>query len=224
MFRMARMPRLLLVCCLAMALPQFAAADLAVFTDGRVLRVEDAVLIDDEIHLQLPGGGTLQISAGRIDRVVDDEIDHSNPPTPTTADCHYEWVDEALPDGLPFAQLIEQAARSADLHPRLLAALVRAESAFDPWAVSRAGAQGLCQLMPSAAADHNVRNPFDPRENLRGGASHLRLMLDRFDDLSLALAAYNAGAATVDRYGGVPPYRETQRYLRFILGEFCEIS
>lgn len=196
-------------------------ADLAVFTDGRVLRVDDAQLVGDEIHLQLPGGGTLEIPAQRIDRVVDDEVDRSPPPEPMTAGCAFTWIDERLPTQTPFGSLIENAARAADLNPRLLVALVRAESAFDPQAVSRVGAQGLCQLMPSAAADHNVRDVFDPAENLRGGASHLRLLLDRFDNLPLALAAYNAGATTVDRYGGVPPYRETRGFLRRILGEYC---
>ena len=75
--------------------------------------------------------------------------------------------------------------------------------------------------MPSAASDHGVNDVFDPKENLRGGADHLRLMLDRFDSLPLALAAYNAGAATVERFDGIPPYRETQEYVRRILGWFC---
>lgn len=198
-----------------------AWADLAVFTNGRVLRVADAQLVGDKIHLQLPGGGTLEIPAHRIDRVVDDEVDHSPSPDPMTAGCAFAWIDEELPTETPFGSLIQDAARAADLNPRLLAALVRAESAFDPAAVSRVGAQGLCQLMPAAAADHNVTNAFDPAENLRGGASHLRLLLDRFDNLPLALAAYNAGATTVDRYGGVPPYRETRGFLQRILGEYC---
>jgi len=116
---------------------------------------------------------------------------------------------------------IDDAAERAGIHPRLLAALVAAESAFDPWAVSRAGASGLTQLMPAAAADHDVADVFDPGQNLRGGAEHLRAMLDRFGSLPLALAAYNAGAATVERYGGVPPFRETHQYLRAVLESYC---
>jgi hypothetical protein len=198
-----------------------AHADLAVFTDGRVLRVEDAQLVGEKIHLVLIGGGLLEIPALRIDRVVDDEVDHSQPPFAFGGDCNPSWREYRLPDAIPYADLIEDAARAADLDPRLLAALVRAESNFDPVAVSRVGARGLCQLMPSAAADHKVRDVFDPAENLRGGATHLRVLLDRFESLDLALAAYNAGAATVDRYGDVPPYRETRGFLRRILGEFC---
>lgn len=196
-------------------------AELAVFVDGRVLRVEDAHLVGDDIHLILPGGGRLEIPAERIDRVVDDEIIRGGESEDPYGNCPAGWVDDSLPSTVPFAALIGEAARSADLNPRLLAALVRAESAFDPLAVSRVGARGLTQLMPSAAADHGVSDPFDPADNLRGGAAHLRLMLDRFDSLPLALAAYNAGAATVDRYGGVPPYRETRGFLSRILGEFC---
>jgi soluble lytic murein transglycosylase-like protein len=75
--------------------------------------------------------------------------------------------------------------------------------------------------MPAAALDHRVQDPFDPADNLRGGAAHLRLMLDRFGSLTLALAAYNAGAATVTRYGDVPPYAETRGYVRRILENFC---
>ena len=128
---------------------------------------------------------------------------------------------EDLPAELPFADAITAAARRADLHPWLVAAVVQAESAFDPRAVSRAGAAGLMQLMPAAAEDHAVSDVFDPADNLRGGAAHLRAMLDRFGSLTLALAAYNAGAATVDRYRGAPPYRETREYIRRVLKVFC---
>ncbi len=196
-------------------------ADLAVFVDGRVLRVEDARLIGDEIRLELVGGGVLEVPATRIDRVVDDEIDHSEEGRGFGGNCDASWRETRLPDAVPYADLIEDAARDADLDPRLLTALVRAESNFDPVAVSRAGAGGLCQLMPSAAIDHGVEDVFDPVENLRGGAAHLRRLLDRFERLDLALAAYNAGAATVERYDGVPPYRETRGFIRRILGEFC---
>ena len=77
------------------------------------------------------------------------------------------------------------------------------------------------QLMPSAAAEHEIRDVFDPVENLHGGAQHLRNMLDRFASLPLALAAYNAGATTVERYDGIPPYKETRNYVRRVLAIFC---
>ena len=122
---------------------------------------------------------------------------------------------------LPFREPIASAARAADLDPWLVASVVQVESLFDPKAVSRAGAAGLMQLMPAAAAEHKVRDVFDPVENLRGGAEHLRLMLDRFRSVPLALAAYNAGASTVERYDGIPPYKETRDYVRKVLRLFC---
>jgi soluble lytic murein transglycosylase-like protein len=207
----------------ALALPAPADALLAVFTDGRVLKVEDARLEGDRIVLDLTDDGVLEVPAVRIERVVADEIELTAE-LPAVGRCAAGWADEPLPDGLPFRSEIVAAARAADLHPWLLAAVVSAESAFDPDAVSRAGAKGLTQLMPSAAADQRVADPFDPADNLRGGASHLRGLLDRFHDLTLALAAYNAGPTTVARYEGVPPYRETHAYLRRVLGVFCPES
>jgi hypothetical protein len=211
---------MLLLSVLAIGAAAPAAAKIAVFTDGRILKVQDAYLDGDRIVLDLAEGGRLVVPAVRIDRVVADEIEELPEPVETVA-CEAAWADEPLPDWVPFRASIQAAAKGADLHPWLLAALVQAESAFDPRAVSRAGARGLTQLMPAAAADHGVDDVFDPDENLRGGAGHLRLMLDRFSSLPLALAAYNAGAATVERYQGVPPYRETRGYVRRILSAFC---
>ena len=121
------------------------------------------------------------------------------------------------------AEIAEAAAREG-LDPGLLKALVRAESGFNANAVSRAGAQGLTQLMPGTAAALGVANPFDPRQNLAGGARYLRQQLDRFGDLEPALAAYNAGPAAVVRYGGVPPFPETQAYVTNVLGYLAEQS
>lgn len=202
-----------------------AHALLAVFTDGRVLRVEDARLEGASLVLTLPGGGILEVAATRIDRVVSDEITRIPLDAPVgPVRCSWRWRDEPLPEWTPFRTEIATAARTFDLHPWLVAAVVEAESAYEPTAVSRAGAAGLMQLMPAAAADHGVTDPFDPQQNLAGGAAHLRSMLNRFDDLQLALAAYNAGAATVDRHGGVPPYGETRRYIHTVLTVFCPAS
>ena len=114
-------------------------------------------------------------------------------------------------------QLIDETARSYRLPPALVKAVIAAESAFDPEAVSRKGAQGLMQLMPETAADLGVDDPLEPESNVRGGAGYLRAMIDRYGDLSRALAAYNAGPSAVDRYGGVPPYRETRDYVDRVL-------
>ena len=200
--------------------PTEAFGKLAVFVDGRVLKVADARLEGAQIVLELRGGGTVEVPATHVDRVIADEGEEAARPL-DPVECPASWSPEPLPDALPFRDAIAEAARTADLHPWLVAAVVQAESAFDPWARSRAGAAGLMQLMPAAALDHRVADVFDPTENLRGGSAHLRAMLDRFGSLTLALAAYNAGAATVERYQGVPPYRETRSYVRRVLALFC---
>jgi soluble lytic murein transglycosylase-like protein len=114
---------------------------------------------------------------------------------------------------------IVKAAQKYDLPVNLITSVIRAESNFDARAVSRAGAQGLMQLMPETARALGVKNPFDVEENIDGGSRYLRKMLDSFGgDIKLALAAYNAGPEAVIKYGGtVPPYRETQQYVKRVL-------
>lgn len=118
-----------------------------------------------------------------------------------------------------YERIIELVASQENLRPELLHAVVRTESAYNPVAVSPAGATGLMQLMPATAARYRVANIDDPTENLRGGARYLRDLLDMFgNDLQLALAAYNAGENAVAQYGNrIPPYPETQRYVRKVL-------
>jgi soluble lytic murein transglycosylase-like protein len=120
-----------------------------------------------------------------------------------------------LPARIAYNDAIAEAADLYDLDPNLIRAVIRAESAFNPFAVSRAGAQGLMQLMPDVAAELDVLDPFDPRQNILGGARYLRWLLDRNKgNLNLAVASYNAGPGTVDRYNGIPPYRETRNYVK----------
>jgi soluble lytic murein transglycosylase-like protein len=116
-----------------------------------------------------------------------------------------------------FEPLIYEAARRYQLDAALIRAVILTESAFDPFAVSTAGALGLMQLMPALAAELGVEDPFDPRENVMGGVRYLRQLLEAHDgDLALALASYNAGPGNVARYGGVPPFPETRSYIRKI--------
>jgi soluble lytic murein transglycosylase-like protein len=116
-----------------------------------------------------------------------------------------------------YDHLIARAARQAGLPAALVKAVVKAESNFQPRAVSRKGAQGLMQLMPDTAAAVGVQDPLEPADNLEGGARYLRAMIERYGNWNHALAAYNAGPEAVDRYGGVPPFRETREYVKRVL-------
>jgi hypothetical protein len=127
----------------------------------------------------------------------------------------------SLHRGESFRDLIETIALEQGVHPDLIFAMTQVESNFDPWAVSIKGAQGLMQLMPATADRLGVANPFDPTQNIRGGARYLRHLLDRFrGDIRLALAAYNAGESAVLAADGIPPYRETRNYVRKVLRLF----
>ena len=122
-----------------------------------------------------------------------------------------------MPPDEAYEDLIQEAAGTFDLDPALIRAVMQTESSFNPTVVSRVGARGLMQLMPALAEEMGVRDSFDPRENIMGGARYLRELLDRFrGNVRLALASYNAGPTAVAKYGRVPPFRETQRYVKQI--------
>ncbi|SFG07174.1 Transglycosylase SLT domain-containing protein [Halobacillus alkaliphilus] len=115
-------------------------------------------------------------------------------------------------------QIIKKASQHYGVDEKLIQSVVQAESNFDADVVSHAGAQGLMQLMPATAEGLGVKDPFNPEENVMGGTKYLKQMLDRYDGNSrLALAAYNAGPGNVDKYGGVPPFQETQNYVSKVL-------
>ncbi|HEX5236545.1 MAG TPA: lytic transglycosylase domain-containing protein [Silvibacterium sp.] len=137
------------------------------------------------------------------------------PATPQAATPEAELTQSEL------HQLLATAGAAHNLNTELLASVVREESGGRTHAISRAGAQGLMQLMPGTAAELGVSNAFAPGENVRGGAAYLDTLLHRYhDNLALALAAYNAGPAAVDRWHGIPPYLETQLYVARVIHEF----
>jgi soluble lytic murein transglycosylase-like protein len=114
--------------------------------------------------------------------------------------------------------VIDRHCESQSLDPKLVQAVIQVESGYNHRARSQKGAMGLMQLMPATASLYRVEDPYDPEENVRGGTRYLRHLVDRFPGrLDLAVAAYNAGPAAVERYGGIPPYRETRDYVRRVL-------
>ena len=129
----------------------------------------------------------------------------------------------AVPQDQAYDDLIREAARRYALDEDLIRAVIRAESSFDPLQVSPAGAKGLMQIMPMLAKELGVTDPFDPRQNVMAGARYLRRLLDSHSgNISLTLASYNAGPATVRRYKGMPPFRETRNYVKKIKGYLAE--
>jgi soluble lytic murein transglycosylase-like protein len=138
-----------------------------------------------------------------------------------------EFIEEVMhemaeaPAGTDLRALATAAAKRHGLDPALVLAVANVESGLRPSAVSPKGARGLMQLMPPTARDMGVTDVFDPLQNLEGGTRYLRELLSRYDgDLKRALAAYNAGPGAVDKYKGVPPYRETLAYVRRVLEKY----
>ncbi len=209
----------------ALALCLFAPAlraELVVLDDGRFFKVTAYEIRGDSARLTLRVGGRITLPLDRVAHVVDDEWVPPDPPAATAsaaAGRSWRFSDDLPVPQVPYGKEIYAAARRHGLDPELVAAVVRAESAFDVRAVSPVGARGLMQLMPATARRFGLRGDdvFDAAGNVDAGASYLGWLLDRFDgDLSLALAAFNAGEGTVDRYRGVPPFRETRSYIRRI--------
>jgi hypothetical protein len=198
-----------------------AVAELAILVDGSVLKVEAYEVHDRKVRFELPAGGQLTLSIQRVERIVDDEIVPEEERIEEEGEFVLAFSDADEVPETPYGELIYETARRYDLSARLVAAMVRAESAFDPGAVSSKGARGLLQLMPATAERFGVKRHeiHDPERNLEGGVKYLKWLATRFSgDLPRILAGYNAGEGTVDRYDGVPPFRETTNYIKRIFG------
>ncbi len=177
----------------------------------------------DHIAIYIGDGKMIEAPRTGLDiRIVDvpstpDVIRRILPDGAAAATASTSGAAARVSDGTPYAGLINAAAARTGVPGELLAAVARQESGFNPKAVSPAGAQGLMQLMPGTARGLGVENPFDPAQAIDGAARLLKSLIDRFGQTDLALAAYNAGPGAVARYDGVPPYRETQNYVRNVM-------
>jgi soluble lytic murein transglycosylase-like protein len=200
----------LLACtaCLLVAAP--AGAELVYFASGQSLSVKGHREEGSRTVLVLRSGGEIVCDSSLIDRFAPDEIPHPEAAAPQTDDAARAALESM------YADLIDRVSAAQGVDARLVRAVIQVESAYRSDAVSRKGAKGLMQLMPDTAQRYSVRDPFDPESNIVAGILHLRSLLDRFD-VALALAAYNAGEAAVERFGGIPPYQETRDYVRRVL-------
>jgi len=192
------------------------AAEHITLTNGFDLTCDHRAVVGNRIRLYMDSGSSNFIEVN-ADQIASSEsvILAAAPSTPATPNAERNLTPAEL------HQLLARAGAAHDLNVDLLASVVREESGGHPGAVSRAGAQGLMQLMPSTAAQLGVANTFAPGDNIRGGTTYLDGLLKRYhDNLALALAAYNAGPAAVDRWHGIPPYRETQLYVARVIHEF----
>lgn len=203
------------------ALPAWAA-ERATLANGFTIDCNHHSTVDGKVLLYTSKDSTsfIEFPAGevtRIDTVPDAPL--AKAPSQSASVPQSPKQQHLTPADLH--QILDGAGHSHNLDVDLLASVVKAESGGNPRAISRAGARGLMQLMPGTAAELGVADSYVPGENVGGGSAYLDVLLTRYhDNLALALAAYNAGPAAVDRYHGIPPYRETRLYVARVIHEF----
>jgi soluble lytic murein transglycosylase-like protein len=187
-----------------------AQADYAVLRSGVRLHITGYERAGEVVRLSMDGG-SVEVQASDLLSVEPED--------------HFAAQPALAPADGPFGNLIRAAALKHGVDEKLITHLIEAESNFNPRAVSRKRAQGLMQLIPETAARYSVANIFDPAQNIDAGTHYLKDLLARYrGNLSLALAAYNAGPDMVTRYGGIPPFPETQRYVRQITSKLASTT
>jgi hypothetical protein len=200
-----------LVVATTLATAGVASAELVFFASGRTMSVQGHRQQGEATLLLLRGGGEIVCPNALIARIGPDEVPIPDDPAVLSA------LAATFPVPARYAALIERTAARHGVDLKLVRALIQVESAYHAQARSRKGAIGLMQLMPGTARRFAVADPYDPGANIEGGIRYLKFLLDRFGvDVSLALAAYNAGEAAVDRFGGIPPYAETRNYVQAV--------
>ncbi len=205
-----------------------AAAHRVTLTSGSHLEAVSYRMENDLLVVSLPGGGEIGFPQQNVVRIEEfppstvEPLPQATAPPPGPP-APLPGAAASLPTVSPWnpepgvRALIREIAAAQDVDPRLVEAIVKVESNFDPYAVSRKGAMGLMQLMPETARRFGVKNAFDPSQNIEGGTRCIKGLLQRYGEVRLALAAYNAGEEAVNRHGGIPPFRETRAYVRRIL-------
>lgn len=206
----------LVLAALLAAAPSLRAAERVTLTNGFVERCDHHAQVDGHVRLYLSAGedNYIELAPGQI--ATYEAV--PNPPTPAAPARRNASARLTSTD---LNEMLARAGRQHNIDVDLLASVVKAESNGNAHAVSRAGAEGLMQLMPSTAAGLGVRNSFAPDQNVSGGSAYLDMLLNRYhDNLAVALAAYNAGPQAVDHFHGIPPYRETRVYVARVIHEF----
>jgi hypothetical protein len=187
-----------------------AHADYVVLRSGARLDVTGYEILPDKYILHLKGG-VAEVPISEIVGIEPEEV--------------FDVLVEPMTDKTPFERVIRAAAERYGMDPDLIHCVVAVESNFNPKAISSKKASGLMQLMPQTAALYGVKNIFDPEENINAGTRYLKELLEKYHDLTLALAAYNAGPMRVDQYGRrVPPYLETMKYVQRIAKSYAKIK
>jgi hypothetical protein len=196
-----------------------ARAELVFFQSGRAMSVRAIRSDGDAIVLQLRSGGDIHCDKSLIVKVEPDEVEYPEDVLQALPFARTIIFEPPPPPAIPeqYRELVTQTAAKHGVDARVVNALIQVESAYHSRAVSPKGARGLMQLMPATGRQYGALDLFDPKVNLDAGIQHLKRLLARYYDLPKALAAYNAGEAAVDRFGGIPPFRETQDYVTRIL-------